>query len=179
MGIYKFIFYTILGWKIIGDFKEKELKKVVMIVVPHTSWHDFYVGILTRKSLGVMVNFVGKKELFFWPFGYYFRWMGGAPLDRSKNQNKVEAIAEIFNSKDEFRLALAPEGTRKKVDKWKTGYYYIAQAANVPIIPVSFNYKTKTVTIGEPFYPTGDIEKDTVFLRKFYQGVEGKVIENS
>jgi len=179
MNIYKYIFYKILGWKIIGDFKEKEIKKVVMIVVPHTSWHDFYIAIFTRKTLGVMVNFVGKKELFIWPFGHYFKWMGGAPLDRSKNQNKVEAIADIFNSKDEFRLAMAPEGTRKKVKEWKTGYYYIAQLAKVPIMPVSFNYKTKTVTIGNPFYTTGDIKSDTNFLKEFYKGVEGKVVEYS
>jgi len=179
MNIYKYIFYKILGWKIIGDFKEKEIKKVVMIVVPHTSWHDFYIAVFTRKTLGVMVNFVGKKELFIWPFGHYFKWMGGAPLDRSKNQNKVEAIADIFNSKDEFRLAMAPEGTRKKVKEWKTGYYYIAQLAKVPIMPVSFNYKTKTVTIGNPFYTTGDIKSDTNFLKEFYKGVEGKVVEYS
>ena len=168
-----------MGWKIIGDFKEKEIKKVVMIIVPHTSWHDFYIAIFTRKTLGVMVNFVGKKELFIWPFGYYFKWMGGAPLDRTSGQNKVEAIAEIFKSKEEFRLAMAPEGTRKKVTEWKTGYYYIAHLAQVHIMPVSFNYKTKIVTIGNPFYTTGDIEKDTKFLKSFYTGVEGKVVEYS
>jgi len=179
MNIYKYIFFNILGWKIIGDFKEKEIKKVIMIVVPHTSWHDFYIAIFTRKTLDVMVNFVGKKELFIWPFGYYFRWMGGAPLDRSKNLNKVEAIANIFNSKEEFRLAMAPEGTRKKVKEWRTGYYYIAHLAKVPIMPVSFNYKSKTVTIGDPFYTTGDIKSDTKFLKEFYKGVEGKVVEYS
>lgn len=168
-----------MGWKIVGDFKEKEIKKVIMIVVPHTSWHDFYIAIFTRKTLGVMVNFVGKKELFIWPFGYYFRWVGGAALDRTSGQNKVEAIAEIFKSKEEFRLAMAPEGTRKKVSEWKTGYYYIANLAQVPIMPVSFNYKTKTVTIGDPFYTTGDIKSDTDFLKSFYKGVEGKVVEYS
>ena len=175
MNIYKFILYKILGWKIIGDFKEKELKKVIIIVAPHTSWSDFYIAILCRKALGVMVNFVGKKELFVWPFGYYFRWVGGAPLDRSTNQNKVEAIASIFDSKEEFRLGMSPEGTRKKVEVWRTGFYYIALAAKVPIMPVSMDYKTKTVTIGKPFIPTGDIETDITFLKKFYVGSVGKV----
>jgi len=168
-----------MGWEIVGDFKEKEIKKVIMIVVPHTSWHDFYIAIFTRKTLGVMVNFVGKKELFIWPFGYYFKWMGGAPLDRTSGQNKVEAIADIFKSKEEFRLAMAPEGTRKKVTAWKTGYYYIANLAQVPIMPVSFDYKNKRVTIGEPFYTTGDIKSDTDFLKSFYKGVEGKIAECS
>ncbi len=175
MGIYKFIYNTILGWKIKGTFRQEKIKKAVIIVVPHTSWHDFYIGVIVRGLLKVQINFVGKKELFTWPFGYYFRWMGGIPLDRSKNQNKVETITAIFNSREEFRLALAPEGTRKKVTTWRTGYYYIAQAAQVPIIPVSFNYKTKTVSIGTPFNTTGDIEKDTIFFRSYFDGVEGKV----
>ncbi len=179
MNIYKYIFTQLMGWKIVGDFNENKIKKVVIIVVPHTSWHDFYIALLTRKSLGVMVNFVGKKELFVWPFGYYFKWVGGAPLDRTSGQNKVEAIAQIFNSKDEFRLAMSPEGTRKKVKEWKTGYYYIAHLAKVPIMPISFNYKTKTVTIGKVFYTTGDIKKDTAFLKDFYKGVEGKVAKYS
>ena len=174
MGITKFIFNKILGWKISGRF-DPDVKKAVVIVVPHTSWHDFYIGVFSRRILKTDINFVAKKELFAWPFGWYFKWMGGAALDRTPGQNKVEAIAEIFAKKDEFRLALAPEGTRKKVDTWKTGYYYIAQNANVPIIPVSFDYSTKTVTIGNPFYPTGAIEADTVKLRAFFQGVVGKV----
>ena len=175
MNIYKFILYKILGWKIIGDFKEKELKKVIIIVAPHTSWSDFYIAILCRKVLGVMVNFVGKKELFVWPFGYYFRWVGGAPLDRSTNQNKVDAIASIFDSKEEFRLGMSPEGTRKKVEVWRTGFYYISLAAKVPIMPVSMDYKTKIVTIGNPFYPTGAIESDIIKLKEFYKGTVGKV----
>lgn len=175
MNISKFIFNKILGWKIVGDFNEEEIKKVVIIVAPHTSWSDFYIAILCRKTLGVMINFVGKKELFTWPFGYYFKWVGGAPLDRSKNQNKVEAIASIFDSKEEFRLGMSPEGTRKKVDKWRTGFYYIALAANVPIMPAAMDYKTKTITIGDVFYPTGDVDADINFLKKFFVGKVGKV----
>lgn len=173
MGLTKFVFHKLLGWKISGGFSS-EIKKAVVIVVPHTSWHDFYVGALTRRIAGVEINYVAKKELFKWPFGWYFKWMGGAPLDRTSGQNKVEAIAKIFEDKDEFRLALAPEGTRKKVDTWKTGFYYIAVAAEVPIIPVSFDYKSKTVTINTPFYPSGDIETDVPKLRTYYEGVVGK-----
>ena len=176
MGFTKFLFYKVLGWSIKGDFTPS-IKKSVIIVVPHTSWHDFYIGVFTRRIMKTEINWVGKKELFKWPFGWYFKWMGGASLDRTSGQNKVEAITEIFNTNEEFRLTLAPEGTRKRVKSWKTGYYYIAMAAKVPIIPVSFNYKTKTVTINLPFYPTGDIEGDTVILRSFYDGVVGKVPE--
>lgn len=175
MNISKFIFQKIWGWKIVGDFKKDTIKKAVIIVVPHTSWVDFWVAIFTRKILKTHVNFIAKKEIFTWPFGYYFRWMGGAALDRTSGQNKVQAIAKIFKTKDEFRLALSPEGTRKKVTEWKTGYYYIAHLAKVPIIPVSFNYKTKTVTFYDPFYTTGDIVVDTPIIKSYYKGVVGKI----
>jgi 1-acyl-sn-glycerol-3-phosphate acyltransferase len=172
----QFIFHKLLGWKIEGAFDPK-IRKSVVIVVPHTSWHDFYVGAFARKLLKTQINFIAKKELFKWPFGAYFRWMGGAPLDRTEGQNKVESIAAIFSEKEEFRLALAPEGTRKKVERWKTGFYYIAMEAKVPIIPVSFDYSTKVVRIGEPFQPSGNIDEDLPRLHKFYDGVVGKVQE--
>lgn len=173
MGFTKFIFERLLGWKIRGSFDPK-IKKAVVIVVPHTSWHDFYIGAFARRILGTQINYIAKKELFHWPYGWYFRWMGGTPLDRTPGQNKVEAIAEMFDEKDEFRLALSPEGTRKKVLKWKTGYYYIALAAKVPIIPVAFDYSKKQVVINNPFYPTGNIGDDTKKLKAIYKGVVGK-----
>ncbi len=178
MGITKFVFEKLMGWKLEGSF-DPAIKKAVVIVVPHTSWHDFYIGAFTRKLSGVEINYIAKKELFQWPFGWYFRWMGGAPLDRTSGQNKVEAIAQIFKEKDEFRLAMAPEGTRKKVTIWKTGYYYMALAANVPIICVAFDYLTKKVIINKPFYPTGNIDTDTIKLRSFYKGIIGKKKEYS
>jgi 1-acyl-sn-glycerol-3-phosphate acyltransferase len=176
MLLAKFIFQTLLGWSIDGKF-DKNILKTVVIVAPHTSWHDFYVGAFARKILNVQINYVGKKELFNSPLGWYFKWMGGEPIDRKSNQNKVEQIVDIFESQDEFRLAIAPEGTRKKVDRWKSGFYYIAKSANVPITPVSFDYKTKTVTIGDPFYITGNYEKDLIEIKQFFKGVVGKVPE--
>ncbi len=172
----KFIYFNVLGWKIVGNtnFSENIIKKAVIIAVPHTSWHDFYIGILVRKVTGIKTNFVGKKELFKWPFGFYFRAVGGAPLDRTSGQNKVQAIAKLFEEKEEFRLALAPEGTRKKVEHWKTGFYYIAKEANVPIIMFTLDFKNKQNKVSEPFYPTDDVEADFKFMRSFYKGVIGK-----
>lgn len=174
MIIAKFIFFQLLGWKIQGRFSPSVLKTVVT-VVPHTSWHDFYIGALARKIIRVNINYVAKKELFDSPFGWYFKWMGGEPIERSSKQNKVEQIVEIFNSHKEFRLAIAPEGTRKKVDKWKSGFYYIAHKAKVPITPVAFDYKTKTVKIGKPFYTTGTYKEDLESIRLFFKDVEGKI----
>ena len=111
--IYRRIFFQLMGWKIIGAFNP-EIKKSVIAVMPHTSWHDFYIGLLARGSNGLEMHWVGKKELFRFPWDFYFRWMGGEPLDRSGGLNKVDSIAAVFHRKEVFRLAIAPEGTRKK-----------------------------------------------------------------
>jgi len=176
--IYRFIFFRLMGWRLNGTISP-DLKKCVMIVVPHTSWVDFFIGVMARGSIGLEMHYVAKKELFLFPFGAWFRWMGGAPLDRSRAENKVDAIAEIFSRREAFRLAIAPEGTRKKVDKWKTGFYYIALKADVPVVAIAFDYGKKEVKIAEPFYPTGNIDNDLKILEKFYIGVIGFVPEYS
>lgn len=176
--IYKGLFFKLMGWKIIGEM-DPNIKKSVMIVVPHTSWHDFYIGLLGRGIVNLEMNYVAKKELFVFPFGAYFRWMGGAPLDRSGGKNIVDSIASIFKSRSVFRLAIAPEGTRKKVTEWKTGFYYIAIKAEVPIIPVAFDYNKKQIILNKPFYPTGNLETDLPILKKYFKGVIGKIPESS
>ncbi|WP_103865150.1 1-acyl-sn-glycerol-3-phosphate acyltransferase [Aquimarina sp. I32.4] len=170
-----FIYHKILRWNIIGDFSAETVKKCVVIAVPHTSWHDFYIGLLIRQLAGVKISFLGKKELFKWPLGWYLRKVGGISLDRTPGQNKVEAIAGLFLKKEELRLTIAPEGTRKKVTEWKTGFYHIAKAAQVPIIMVTFDFGKKQNLISKPFYPTQDIEKDFKYMYSFFKGVKGKV----
>jgi len=176
--IYKFIFTKIFGWKVVGTIAP-ELKKCVIIAVPHTSWWDFFLGIFSRAILELEINYVAKKELFVFPFNHFFTWTGGTPLNRQKNENKVESIAKLFHQKEVFRLAISPEGTRKKVTEWKTGFYYIALKANVPIIPVAFDYGKKEVVYHKPFYPTGIIENDIPLLESYFIGVKGKVSEYS
>jgi len=175
---YEFIFFRILDWKIIGNINP-EVRKCVIIVVPHTSWYDFFIGVLTRGIIELEMNFVAKKELFVFPFNFYFRWMGGTPLNRQKKENKVDAIVSIFNQKTIFRLAIAPEGTRKKVTEWKTGFYYIALKANVPIIPVAFDYGKKEVVLFPIYNPIGIIDTDLKNLQSNYKGVVGKFPEKS
>lgn len=173
-AIAKFIYFKLMGWKLHGEFP-LHLKKCVVAVVPHTSWHDFYIGILVRNVWKAEINFVGKKSLFKPPYGWYFRWMGGTPIDRTKSTDFVTATAKVFDEKDVFRLALAPEGTRKKVQKLKTGFYYIAKAAEVPIVMVAFDFENKQVKVAEPLLVTENIEVDFEKINAFFKGVKGKV----
>ncbi len=170
--ISKFIYTKILGWKLVGNFPE-DIKKFIAIGAPHTSWKDFPISVLARNSWGMKINFIGKKALFKPPFGFLFKWLGGAPIDRSKSNNKVDAIIQLFKEREEFRLALSPEGTRKKVEKWKTGFYYIAKGANIPIIMFTLDFGKKQVAVSEPFYPTDNMEEDFKVFYDFYKGVQG------
>lgn len=175
----KFIYHKILGWKVTGFSNFDSVKKAIIIAAPHTSWHDFYMGILLRSVLGLQTNYVGKKTLFKFPYGWIFRLLGGAPVERRKNENQVEAIARLFQEKEIFRMTMAPEGTRKKVAEWRTGFYYIAKAAKVPIIMFTLDFGKKENRFSEPFYPTDDKDADFKFMHNFYNGVIGKVPEYS
>ena len=170
--ISKFIFTKILGWKLVGNFSS-EVKKYIVIGAPHTSWKDFHIGILARSVSGVKVNFIGKQSLFKPPFGFIFKSLGGVPIDRKNSNNKVDAMIDVFKNHEECRLALSPEGTRKKVAKWKTGFYYIAQGANIPIVMFGFDFGNKEVKISEPYYLTNDIEKDFNVFYAFYKDIKG------
>lgn len=163
-----------LGWKIIG-WNMNALKKYVLIVIPHTSNWDFPLGLLIRSSIKLKINFVGKDSLFRWPFGGLFRQMGGYPVDRSKSNNYVETVADIFSKKEVFRLTIAPEGTRKKVDKLKSGFYYIARKAEVPIILVAFDHRTKEIRVHPPIDSTISWDALQEEMKNFYKDVEGRI----
>lgn len=173
----KFLYYKVLRWKFVGTFPD--LDKCIIIVVPHTHWMDFFLGLLVRKVINKEMNYIAKKSLFKPPFGWFFRWTGGAPIDRSKNSNTVDSVAQIFNERKVFRFALAPEGTRKRVTALKTGFYHIAKKAQVPIVMVAFDFGRKQVKISEPKFPTDDIQRDFKEIRSFFKGVQGKVPEYS
>ncbi|AMC12160.1 acyltransferase [Lutibacter profundi] len=173
----RFILYTILGWKTVGKF-QKDIKKCVILGAPHTHWLDFPLGIAIKFAEEVPANYIGKASLFKPPFGFIFRWLGGTPIDRSTSNNKVDAIVNIFNSREKFILAMSPEGTRKKITKWKTGFYYIAKGANVPVVMITFDFENKQVKVSNPYYLTGNREEDFNFIYNFYRGVKGKIPEN-
>lgn len=169
----RFILSTILGWKIVNKFPEKTTK-YVLIAAPHTSWVDFPMGLLFRFATGQNLKYLGKASLFKKPFGFLFRFFGGMPVERSKSSNFVNKIVSLFETNKEFKLALSPEGTRKKVTQWKTGFYYIAKKANVPIIMVSLNFEEKVFKISKPVFTTNDKEKDFKAFTLFFKDAVGK-----
>lgn len=168
----KFFLKYIWRWKFEGELP-LHLDQFVMIVAPHTSWQDFPLGLLIKWSKGFESNYIGKDSLFKGPLGFFFRWTGGTPVDRSKSSNMVEAVVKIFKKKKVFRLVLAPEGTRKKVDKWKTGFYYIAQGAKVPIVMMALDFENRIIKTSEPYQITNDMEQDFKVFEEFYKGIKG------
>lgn len=176
--IAQFIYFKLLGWKTVGVFPG-HVPKFVIIVAPHTSWVDFFLGLLIRKVWNEQINFIGKKSLFRPPVGWFFKWMGGTPIDRSKSNDTVSATAAIFKKRKTFRLTIAPEGTRKKVSDWKTGFYYIAKAAQVPIVLIAFDFGKKQIKVSEPLYTTNNKEADFREYRTFFKGVIGHIPQNS
>jgi len=171
------IFFKLKGWKVRGGIPAG-IKKCVLVAAPHTSNWDFLYGSFAWKLFGLDVKYLAKKSLFRFPLGMFFRALGGVPVDRSKNTNLVDAMVELVNSKDEIIVLMTPEGTRKKVDKWKTGFYHLAQKANIPIVLGKINYKTKEAFIGQSFIPSGNIEKDFEIIRAFFKDVVGRNPEN-
>ncbi|WP_425422368.1 lysophospholipid acyltransferase family protein [Phaeodactylibacter xiamenensis] len=162
-----------LGWRIVTAY-EALPPKYVLIAVPHTSNWDFPVGLLARSALGLDIRYVGKASLFRPPLGWLFRWLGGYPVDRSRSTGYVDAVVDVFNEKEAFAMCIAPEGTRSRVDKLKSGFYYIALGAQVPIIMAGFDWQKKCITISAPFHPTGNKELDFSHIDAFFVGTTGK-----
>ena len=156
-----------------------KLPKYIVAVVPHTSWVDFMLGIIVRSISGESINFVGKKELFGPLSGWFFRALGGAPIDRSGNKGSVDSMVAVFDAHTKFRIALAPEGTRKKVTQLRTGFYHIAKRLQIPIVPISFDYENKKVVIHPIFNTSKNEKKDMDTLESIFKGVLGYSKKNS
>src|SRR6478735_152052 len=170
-------YLRLMGWTIKNSFPY-QLKKCVIIVGPHTSSWDFIMGVALRSKLRLtQAKYLGKAELFNGPFGFIFRKLGGFPVERSENHNMVEDAVQLFNTKDSFLLALAPEGSRKKVERLRTGFYHIAKKAAVPIVMVGLDFEKKQAIISDVFL-TGDNEAaDFQHIYEFYAPIKGKIPE--
>jgi 1-acyl-sn-glycerol-3-phosphate acyltransferase len=165
--------FKLNGWKIKGSIPES-VKQYVLVVAPHTSNIDFFVGVAARKLLKINVKYLAKKELFKFPFKGMFLGLGGYPVDRSKKNSLVDQVVTFFEQDHDFALCVTPEGTRKRTEKWKTGFYIMAQKAQVPIVMVGFDYQNKEVVVSDFFKPSGDLETDINFMHKFFEKIVPK-----
>lgn len=164
--IFKLYLY-LSGWKLIRK-PLPTVQKAVCIFAPHTSNWDFMTMISVKFALGIQVRFLGKHSLFQWPYGWLFKALGGLPVVRHKHNNVVGQVAKLIADEDHIWLALAPEGTRSFTPFWKTGFYHIAEQANLPIIMFYLDNKTRTVGFAELFYLTNDINADMDVFKAFY-----------
>lgn len=168
----RFILTKIMGWKF-GKILP-DVPKCVLAVAPHTSNVDFIVGKLAYTALGRTAQFLIKKSWFVFPFNLFFNSIGGIPINRDKKTSVTDKLAEEFSKRDRFHLAITPEGTRKRVQEWKKGFYFIALKAKVPIVLVALDYGKKTVSFLDTFYPTGDVEGDIQKIRAMYKNITGR-----
>jgi len=167
--------FRLLGWDTHVRFPPG-LKKCVIIAGPHTHWMDFFVGLAYRSILQIpSARFLGKKELFAGPLGFFFRWVGGIPVDRSSKQNLVDQVVSVLDSQSEIMIALSPEGTRQKVDRLRTGFYYIAKKANVPIVMIGFDFLHRRIIVADPFYPGENSREDFDRILHFFGPIQGKI----
>ena len=134
------------GWTFEGVLPDES--RLVMVVAPHTSAWDFPLGVAARAALGLRIRYLGKHTLFRPPFGWLMRWLGGIPVVRHSRQDVVRQVAERFRDSEQLFLALSPEGTRRRVERWKTGFWHIARSACVPILPIGLDFATRTIRIG-------------------------------
>jgi len=158
---------NLAGWRMEGALPP--LPKFVVIVAPHTSNWDFFVGIAAVYALGIRISFLGKDSLFRGPLGPMMRWLGGIAVDRSVSRDRVAEMVDVFRNRDRLVVGLTPEGTRKKVPDWKTGFYHVARGANVPVVPVAFDYSQKKIIFFSAFTPSGDAKRDIEFLKGLFR----------
>ncbi|WP_394781832.1 lysophospholipid acyltransferase family protein [Undibacterium sp.] len=162
----------LLGWKVDGTAPAEP--KYVMIAAPHTSNWDFPVTLMVAFAMRLRLYWMGKQSLFPPVLGGVMRWLGGIAVNRAKAGNMVQGTVDAFNAAPTLAVLLPPEGTRGKVTHWRTGFYYIALGAKVPIALGYLDFKRKVGGIGRMFYPTGDLEADMAEIQKFYAGITGK-----
>jgi len=172
--LYRFFFLRIFGWRIQDD-RPKDLERYIVVVAPHTSNWDFVVGLAVR-SLAHMddVKYLGKSALFKPPYGWFFRAVGGYPVDRTKHNNLVDAVVAMFRSGEIKKIAITPEGTRRYQPDWKTGFHRIATAAGVPIVLATFDFPKKLAILTAPFPLTDDPVADIARMKDWFRPHKGR-----
>jgi 1-acyl-sn-glycerol-3-phosphate acyltransferase len=168
------VYLKLTGWKVLGALPA-DAQRSVFIAAPHTSNWDLPYTLMVAFVLRLNIYWMGKASIFSFPFGPLMRWMGGISVDRAKSNNLVAASAEaIKQAQGALQLIVPPEGTRSKTRYWKTGFYHIAVAAQVPIVMAYMDYERKISGLGPMFVPTGDLEADMLRIKAFYAPFKGK-----
>ena len=176
-GFGRAILWVLGGWRVEGHLPD--LRHLVLIVGPHTSSWDFVIGIAAKIALGLRIRFLGKQTLFRPPLGWLMRWFGGIPVRRETSTETVQQVIEQFAIEEQLFLALSPEGTRRKVERWRSGFWHIARGAGVPILPVGIDYSTHSVRVGEPIAAGDDLDTTVARLKAWYRGIEGRFPEQA
>lgn len=172
--LFRLIYFRLMGWTIVDD-RPPVLDRCIYVVAPHTSNWDFIIGVMVRSIVRLGdVRYLAKDSLFKPPFGWVFRALGGYPVDRSRKHNLVHQVADYFRTIPGFKIAITPEGTRKRVETWKTGFYHIAREAQVPLILTALDYGNKRVTFSAPFLITGDVERDIERMKDHFRPINGR-----
>lgn len=165
-----------LGWQISGQLPD--LPKMVVAVAPHTSNWDFIVALAASFALGIKISFLGKHSIFIWPLNQFLRRFGGIPVQRSHAHGVVGQLVDNFAREPQLILGIAPEGTRKKVTLWKSGFWQIARQAGVPILLVGLDFASKTVVFGPVLTPTDDFAADLAQMKAFFATMQARYPAN-
>ena len=165
-------FLKLTGWEAVGNVPE--MPKFVMLLAPHTSNWDLFFILAILYALGIKFNWFGKMEIFRWPVGGFFKWLGGIPVDRGSRRNMVQQTVNIIQDREQIIVGISPEGTRSHAKYWKTGFYHIAHQAQIPIVFAFLDYRRKKGGLGPILDSTGDIEEDLNKIRCFYSGITAK-----
>ncbi|MBQ7471411.1 MAG: 1-acyl-sn-glycerol-3-phosphate acyltransferase [Prevotella sp.] len=168
----KWLLYKRLGWKVNVTVDHPD--KYIICLAPHTSNWDFLIGQLYMRAEGLHVNFLMKKEWFFWPLGPMFRRMGGIPVWRSKHTSMTDNLAEQARRANTFCLCITPEGTRSLNPDWKKGFYFIAQKAEIPVLLYGVDYERKLIECTKSFIPSGDVEREMREIKLYFKDYKGR-----
>lgn len=168
---------SLCGWEV--ETGAPATRKYIMVVYPHTSNWDFPWGYLAKTALGLKLHWMAKDSLFRGPMGWFARKLGGIPVDRRKRNKFIEQLAERFRRSEELIIAITPEGTRGHTEHWKSGFYYVAQGADVPVVLAYIDYGRKRMGLSEPFKLSGNAEADLERIRGFYQDRKGRYPQNA
>ncbi len=172
MNFCNYILYKVLGWK--KDITETHPDKYIICLAPHTSNVDFIIGQLYMRAECMRINFMMKKEWFFWPLGIFLRRIGGIAVQRRKSQKMTDQLAEIAKKEKKFCLCITPEGTRSLNPNWKKGFYYIALKAGIPILLYGLDYKRKLIQCNKCIIPSGDIDEDMGKIKSYFKNYTGR-----